>query len=311
MIHAQSHTRRRLLKQALLATAATMLPVELLAQDPAPLEVAAAGSIRPLLEGPLTTAAIKTLKLNLRVHAQGADAVAKAIVDSSLPADVFIPITANPMRTVFAAGKAQLAQPIARTEMVIVYSPKSRFAAQFDAASKGKADLWQILQQPGLRFVRSNPASDPSGRAIIFALMLAAKKYNQPDLVERVLGPILNPQQILVGSDNQALLATGEIDAMGSYRIQPEWSKLPYITLANDINLSEDNLREQHPELTFKVGDKSFYPEPLVFYAAILSGAQNPRGAADFVHWLNSEEARQILASHHYDAPGSAEPLHA
>jgi molybdate/tungstate transport system substrate-binding protein len=131
------------------------------------LDVASAGSFRQMVEGPLKDAAAKTLGLSLRSHAQGADAVARSIVDGTLQADVFVPITAGPMRTVFAGGKADVAVPIARTEMVIVYSPKSRFAARFEAAREGKEVWWKVLETPGVKIARSDPASDPGGRNII------------------------------------------------------------------------------------------------------------------------------------------------
>ena len=133
------------------------------------LNVASAGSFRAMVQGPFKNAAATDLQLDPRSHAQGADAVAQSIVDGSLRADVFVPITAEPMQTVLRAGKARVSRAIARTELVILYSPKSRFVNQFAAAASGKADLWEVLQQPGLRFARSNPAADPSGHSIIFA----------------------------------------------------------------------------------------------------------------------------------------------
>ena len=258
-----------------------------------------------MLDGPLRTAAAASLKLNLRSHSQGADAVARSLVDGSLHADLFIPITARPMRTVIQANKVEHARPFASTEMVLVYSPKSRFAAQFEAASKGTANWWEILQQPGLRFVRSNPAGDPGGRNIIFTIMLAASKYGQPDLVNKILGSTLNPAQILTAADTQAGLKSGDLDASGSYRIGPEWSGLPYITLPNDVNLSGTSL----PPLTLQVEDKTFHPEPLVFYAGVLKDAANPSGARAFITWLCSGEGRRILKEHGFGSVDGASDL--
>ncbi|HEY1745106.1 MAG TPA: extracellular solute-binding protein [Granulicella sp.] len=286
-------------------------PTRLLAEDLAVLDVASAGSIRPMLEGPIKASIAQRLKLDLHSHAQGADAVAQSIVEGSLRADVFIPITAGPMLTVMRAGKATVAQPIARTEMVIVYSPKSRFAPQFEAAAQGKANWWEVLQQPGLRFARSNPAGDPGGRNIIFTMMLAAKKYHQPDLVEKVLGPTLNPAQILTGGNNQARLQSGELDASASYRIGPGWTNLPYVVLPKDINLSGLNVHAEHPDVSLSIDGKTFYPEPLVYYAGILKDAANPNGAAAFAEWLKGDEAQGLFRRYQFDPPGDASTLHA
>ncbi|MDE1178570.1 MAG: extracellular solute-binding protein [Edaphobacter sp.] len=303
--------RRRLLRQAtLLAIGATLdaSPAALLAQELHALEVACAGSMRAMTEGPLKLAAAKTLSLDLRAHAQGADAVAQSIVDGSLRADVFLPITATPMMTVLRAGKAETAVPIARTEMVLVYSPKSRFAAQFEAAARGQANWWEILQQPGVRIGRSDPRADPGGRNIIFMMMLAAKKYRQPDLVQKVLGDPLNPQQV---GNGQARLQTGELDAGASYRISAISSHLPFITLPADVNLSSLNLHAEHPDLHLTFGERTFYPDPLAFYAAALGDAIDRKSADAFVQWLRGSEAQSLFRENGFQPADAAVALHA
>ena len=305
-------SRREILKQGswlIAGAAAAGVPVRLLAEELAALDVASAGSVRAMLDGPLKVAAAATLKLDLRSHSQGADAVAHSLVDGSLRADLFIPITAGPMRTVMQAGKAAVAYPIARTEMVLVYSPKSRFAAQFDAAAAGKASWWEVLQEPGLSFARGNPAGDPGGRNAFFVMMLAAKKYGHPEMVERLLGPVESPPA--AGGNNQDKLKTGELDAATSYRVGTSFSSLPFIVLPKDVNLSGDRVREEHPDVSLSIGGKTFYPEPLVFYAAVLKDAMNPKGAAAFLEWLKAAEARALLGKYQYDAPGEAVAIHA
>ena len=314
----QGINRRELVAGAgsLLAGAVTAgMPASVFAQQSVPslaaLDVASAGSFRAMVQGAFKTPAATDLALDLRSHAQGADAMAQSIVDGSLQADVFIPITAEPMGTVLRAGKAQSARAIARTEMVIVYSPNSRFVAQFDTAARGQANWWEILQEPGLRFARSNPAADPSGRSIIFSLMLAAKKYGQPDLVAKVLGPTLNPEQILkTGSNIETMLASGELDAIASYKIGAFARNLHYLSLPSDVNLSRQDVHAAHPELMLSIGEKTFYPEPLVFYVAVLHGATNPRGAAAFAQWLQGQEAQTLLRRYEFDPAGGAPDLH-
>jgi molybdate/tungstate transport system substrate-binding protein len=293
------------------AAMAANRPLRLLAQDSKTLDVASAGSIRAMLDGPIKTATAQSLKLDLHSHAGGADAMAKSLLDGELRADVFIPVTASPMRTVMAAGGCAMAQPIARTELVLVYSPKSRFLARFEAATAGEANWWEVLQEPGLRLVRSNPAGDPSGRAILFAMMLAAKKYKQPNLVQKVLGETLNAEQILTGGNVQARLLSGEIDVMGTYKIGPAGNKQAYLTLPSDVNLSRLNVHAENPELSLSIAGKSFYPEPLVFYAGRLKDAANASGAAAFLAWLQGEEAEALFRSAQFDPVGDAVALYA
>ena len=307
-------TRRELLVRSASLTLGVVLaglPSSLLAEELAVLDVAYAGSMGSMMEGPLKRSVAQSLKLDMHGRAQGSSALAQLIVGGSIRPDVFLPVTPGPMLTVLRAGKAETAQPVAHTEMVIAYSPKSRFASRLEAAGKGNANWWEILQEPRLRFGRTDPVGDPQGRNIIFTIMLAAKVYKQPDLVEKILGPTINEKQIFTEPTVQARLQSGELDAASAYKIQPGPFNLPYITLPKEINLSGQNVRADHPEVTLSVGGKTYIPEPLIYYAAVLKDAANPKGAAAFVNWLKGDEAQAIFRRFYYDPPGDASALHA
>jgi molybdate/tungstate transport system substrate-binding protein len=283
----------------------------LLAQMLAILDVAYAASMGSLMEGPVKRAAATSLKLEVRGRGQGASALGQLIASGSITPDVFMSITATPMQTVFQAGKASHAEPIARTEMVIAYSPKSRFAPRLDAAAKGAEPWWKVLQEPGFRFGRSDPAADPQGRNIIFSMMLAGKLYGQPNLVDKVLGPTVNHQQINMEGSLQSRLQTAELDAAAAYRVQPGAFHLPYISLPAEVNLSGEDVHTKHPEVTLLVGSRTFVPEPLIFYAAVLNEARNSPAASAFVAWLKGPEAQTLFHQNAFDAPGHAAGLHA
>jgi molybdate/tungstate transport system substrate-binding protein len=286
------------------------MPLNASATAPPGLDVAYAGSMSSLVEGPLKLAAAKALNLDLRGRAQGSNALAQLIVGGNIRPDVFIPITPAPAMLVLRSGKAEFAQSIARTEMVIAYSPKSRFAPQFDAAAAGRMNWVDVLQQPGLRFGRTDPLTDPQGRNIIFVVMLAAQLYKQPDLVTRILGPTINEQQIFSESTVEARLQSGELDAASAYKVQPGTFNLPYITLPKAINLSGDSVREHHPDLALTIGGETYRPEPLVYYSVVLKDARNSSGAAAFAKWLNESDAQAVFRRYCYDPPGLAASLH-
>src|SRR5262249_30717798 len=109
------------------------------AADLSVVDVAYAGSMGSMMEGPLKALVARNLKLEMRGRAQGSSALAQLIAGGSIRPDVFIPVTPSPALVVLRAGKAETAQPIARTEMVIAYSPKSRFASKLEAAGNGKS----------------------------------------------------------------------------------------------------------------------------------------------------------------------------
>ena len=153
--------------------------------------------------------------------------------------------------------------------------------------------------------------SDPQGRNIIFTMMLAAKLYNQPDLAGKILGPTVNERQIFTEPTVQARLQSGELDAASAYKIQPGPFNLPYINLPKEINLSDQNVRAEHPDVIFTVGGKTYSPEPLIYYAAVLKDAANPKGAAAFADWLKGDQAQSIFRRFYYEPQGEATALHA
>lgn len=308
-----SWTRRDFLATSVCLGAGALvgMSTDSFAADMEVLDVSYAGSMGSMMEGPLKAAVAQTLKLDMHGRAQGSSALAQLIVGGNIHADVFMPVTPGPMNTVLKAGKAEVAYPIAHTEMAIAYSPKSRFASKLKAAAEGNGKWWEVLQEHGLRFGRTDPITDPQGRNIIFTMMIAAKVYEQPDLVDKILGPTINEKQIFSEPTVQARLQSGELDAASAYKIQPGPFNLPYMTLPKEINLSGQNVRAEHPDVTIAVGGKTYVPEPLIYYAAAIKDAPNPKGAAAFTEWLKGSEAQGIFRKFYYDPPGDASPLRA
>ena len=275
------------------------------------LNVAYAGSMASVMEGEIKQAARAQLGVSLQGRAQGASGLAQLILGNAIHPDVFISVTPSPMAAVLKAGMAAGAVPFAHTEMVIAYCPGSRFAPRFKAAAKSDAQpWWQILQEPGLRFGRTDPVTDPQGRNIIFVMQLAARLYKQPDLVQRILGPDINPQQIFTEPTVQARLQSGQLDAASAYKIQPASFHLPYVTLPHEINLGGIS-RAAYSEAGLTLNGKAYHPEPLVYYAAALKEAPDPQAAARFVDWLQGKSAQEILSRANYDPPGDAKVLDA
>lgn len=303
--------RRRLLNLG--CAAFVLAPRPARAQEPTPLDVAYAGSMGSMMEGPISAGAAQTLGIAMHGRAQGSDALAKLIVGGSIAPDVFMPVTPGPMKTVLQAGKAHLATPIARTEMVIAYSPKSKYAQRFAdaaAAKSGAMPWWQILQQSDLRFGRTDPVVDPQGRNIIFTLQLAESYYQQAGLAQKILGEPLDTAQIFSEPTVQARLQSGELDAASAYKIQPGPFDLPYIVLPPEINLGNESMHERYAQTSLEVGGKTFHPEPLVYYAAVLEGSAHKDKAAAFIAWLGGD-AQPIFRKYFYDPPTGATPLNA
>ena len=270
------------------------------------LTVAFAGSMGVLMDRGLSPAF--TAKTGTPVHGigEGAMALAHLLAASAMTADVFMPVSAAPARIVQAAGLGGQAVPVASTAIVLAYSPKSRFAADF-AAAKG-ADWTAILARPGLRFGRTNPAADPQGQYGLYTLQLAALFYKQPDLVRRVAGAGENPAQIFAEPSLLARLQAGQIDATLGYKSAVISQHLPYIALPPQINFSDPAYAQSWYAkagltLTEKGKRITRHPNPLVFYAMVLKQAADPAAARAFVRFLASPAGQKIFRQYGYD-PG-------
>jgi molybdate/tungstate transport system substrate-binding protein len=273
-----------------------------------PLQVAYAGSMGSLMDGGIKPAVAKALNADLQGRAQGSTGLANLIVAGSIRPDLFISVTPGPMRSVLKAGKAEKAIPVARTEMVIAYSPESQYAPLLAKANDpGAKPWWQILETPGLRFGRTDPNTDPQGLNIIFTMQVAESYYQHPGLADRILGPLINPQQIFQEPQVMARLQAGQLDASSAYKTQPDVLGLPFVELPKEINLGDASRENEYKKATVNLNGKTLHPSPLVFYAAVLKDAPQPELANRFLAWLQGLEAKAIFSRYHYDgAAGDA-----
>jgi len=132
----------------------------------------------------------------------------------------------------------------ATTSIVVAYNPKSKYASQFAAISSGKkpiSDLFSLFEKPGFKLGRTDPNTDPQGRAFIYMLELAQAKYHLPkSAVTKILGGPLastSSSEIFDEASLESTLEAGQLDASSAYLSQAIQLHLHYITLPDDINL--------------------------------------------------------------------------
>jgi molybdate/tungstate transport system substrate-binding protein len=140
-------------------------------------------------------------------------------------------------------------------------------------------------------------------------MQLAASFYHQPDMVEKILGPQINTQQIFQEPEIMARLQAGQLDASSAYKTQPAALGLPFLSLPKETNLGDASMEGEYQDATVALNGKTLHTAPLVFYVAALNDAPQPALAARFIAWLQSPEAREIFSRYHYDEPGGATPL--
>ncbi len=274
-----------------------------------PLTVAYAGSMGAVMDKALGPAFDANHATTFRGIGQGSYGLARLIAAGQLRADVFIAITPGPVKVVQQAGLMGAAVPVASTQMVIAYSPKSRFAKDFATATKAGTPWYKVLERKGLRFGRTDPATDPQGRNIVLTMQLAQRYYKQPGLVEKILGPIDNPRQIFSEPSLLSRLESGQLDASSGYLSAVVSHHLSYITLPDEINLSNPAMAGtwyRHAGFKLKKGDgktETVKVQPLVFYAGVLKNAPHPKQAAQFVAFLQSAAGQKLLADYGYSKP--------
>ncbi|MDR3521050.1 MAG: extracellular solute-binding protein [Acidocella sp.] len=236
---------------------------------------------------------------------QAAMALAHLLSAKTMMADVFIPVSPAPMKAVEEAGLVDEGQgiPVASTQIVLAYSPASKFAA---AIAKAKGAAWtKILQEPGFRFGRTDPNTDPQGQYVLYTLQLAEMLYKMPGLAKSIAGADVNESQIFTEPSLLSRLQEGQIDATLGYQSAVVSQKLPFITLPSEINFSDpsknkDWYSKASLTVTDKGATKTVHPGLLVFYAAALKNATNPTAAKGFVDFLASKTGQAIFAEYGY-----------
>ncbi|UVA77289.1 extracellular solute-binding protein [Pandoraea commovens] len=273
--------------------------------------VAYAGSMGVVMDKGLGPAFAQREHVTYQGQGEGAYGLARLLASGRSTVDVFVSITPGPMAILKDAGLIDEAVPVASTRMVIAYNPKGRFGEAFRLAGADAAHpaWWKVLQTPGLRFGRTDPATDPQGQDIVFTLMLAQKYYEQAGLAQSVLGDVRNPQQVFGEGGLLTRLEAGQVDAASGYESATRSAKLPYVALPDEINLSNpvfskswyDTVSFTLPSADGK--EKTVRPQALVFYAAKLKNAAHPKAADDFLAFMTSSQGQKLFDDNGYGKP--------
>jgi molybdate/tungstate transport system substrate-binding protein len=290
-------------------TASIMAPST--ARADTPIRITYAGSMGVVMDKFIGPAFAAREHRDYQGQGQGAYGMARLLAAKKIVADVFVSVNPGPMEILKQAGMVDQAVPVASTRMVIAYNPKSAYAAQFQNGSNGNTNAawWRVLQTPGLRFGRTDAAVDPQGQNIIFTLMLAEKYYQQPGLAKSVLGDVDNPQQVFVEGSLLSRLEAGQLDAASGYESATISAKLPYVSLPDQINLSNPvYAKDWYDTVSFQIRahdgkESTVRPQALVFYAAVLKNAPDPEAAKKFVVFLQSPEGQALFKQNGYGQP--------
>ncbi|MHB8595507.1 MAG: extracellular solute-binding protein [Ktedonobacteraceae bacterium] len=261
-----------------------------------------AGSLVNLMEKKIGPAFTQATGYPYEGEGKGSTALAAEIKGHLRTPDIFISASAAVNKSLMGSANGNYVSWYAtftRTSMVIGYSPQSKFAADFQAAANGTKSWYSVLEEPGMRIGRTDPALDPKGISTIILMELAEKYYNQPGLTTKILGSNDNTSQIFPEETLAARLGSGQLDAGFFYLNEVKDLNLPYITLPVQINLSDPSMNTTYAQASYtdpKTHKKSV-GAAIAYTITIPSTSKNTAGAIAFANFLLSSQGQTILMS--------------
>lgn len=197
-----------------------------------------------------------------------------AVADYSLIDDLMIP------------GHASWNILFATNELTIAYSGRSRRAAEIN-----EHNWYRIIMDENVAYGRSDPGSDPCGYRTILCLQLADKFYQGGiDWMS-----ILKKDKRFIRSketDLNALLETGAVDYIFTYRSVAMQHGFRYLSLPDSLNLSRPGLDSWYSGVSVEIpgeepGKRILKKGGSVYYSlTIPTHAENPGLAERFVRFI-------------------------
>lgn len=261
-----------------------------------------AGSLTTLVRQELGPALYQKSGIVLESESGHSVALAMAVKEGRTSGDVYMSADAEVNRMLLEttnSGVIGWFVIFARNAVVLAYSPKSQFLADFEQARSGAIPWYQALLQPGVRIRRNDPNLDPMGYYTLLVCELAERHYGLSNFKARLLGSDTNSEQV-----NQFTLAQfedGEIDAMFLYLSGVADRGLPYLRLPDEINLSNPALAATYAQVHFTTNiGQTFHGKPISFSATVLNNASNPQAALHFIEYLLSPAGQQHIQTAHF-----------
>jgi len=273
-----------------LFAAATLLAACTDASQNHSVSVLYAGSLATVMEDGVGPAFSKATGYEYKGEAHGSLGAARLIHDRLRSPDVFVSADPSVNESVLMGGKngdlVTWFVILASSQLVLAYNPKSRFVADFEAASSGRTPWYEVLEKPGLRFGRGDPTIDPKGYRTLFLFSLAGKYYHRPE-IPRFLGDPLNPAQVLPEVSLFARVESGQFDAGIFYKHEIVAHHLPFVTFPPQINLGDSRFSDFYAQATYTTPTGEHASgAPILFTVTIPKTVQDSKAAAAFVRFL-------------------------
>lgn len=234
-----------------------------------------AGSLVNAMEHSIGPAFTKATGIAFEGYAGGSNKLANEIKGGLRRGDVFISASPKVNDTLKGSANGDWVRwylQFGESPLVIGYNPNSQFA---DAIRTKRWD--EVLQTPGIRIGRTDPKLDPKGQFTVNFVQHAAVLYKQPDLLDRTLGSLENPEQVLPEETLVGRLQSGQLDVGFFYSTETSDLKIPAIALPADLK------------------------EKAQYTLTILNQAPNEPAAERFISFLLSADGQALLKARGID----------
>jgi molybdate/tungstate transport system substrate-binding protein len=233
-------------------------------------------------------------------EARGSVQIANMVLDGLRRPDVFVSAGTIPVMKLMNATDpvADWLVKFGTAEIVIAYSPNSRFFNDLEKARLGETSWYKVLSNPELKFGRTDPELDPKGYYTIITAELANKYYNDSEIKLRILGEYRNPKQIFPEETLKTILEQGQLDAVAAYKHEAVARGIPYITLPTEINLADPKFSNFYKKASYTLEDgkgQTVFGEPICFSFTIPSTVKNFAGATSFAKFILSPIGKNLL----------------
>ena len=184
----------------------------------------------------------------------------------------------------------------ARNRMVLAYERRSRGAAEINTNN-----WWQVVTRPGVQVGRADPSLDPNGYRTLLVWQLAEQFYKQPGLARRLLATAPPSNVRPKEADLVGLLQAGELDYIWSYESIAQGVGVPYVTLAEEIDLSTSADSAAYSVASVRVAGKTprdsvtMRGQPIVYAFTVPTQAPHPQIARKFADYLGSPDGKRVM----------------
>ena len=222
------------------------------------------------------------------------------ILDGLRRPDVFVSAGTIPIKKLMN-GTDPLADWLIKfgaAEMVIAYSPDSRFFNDLEKARTGQVPWYEVLSNPNLKFGRTNPELDPKGYYMIIVAELANQYYNDSGIKQKILREDRDPAHSFPKETLKTIREQGQLDAVAAYKHEAVAGGLPFITLPPEINLANPTFSDFYKTASYTLEDgkgQTVFGEPIYFSFTIPNTVKNLPGDTSFATFILSPNGESIL----------------